>query len=251
MSKNIWIIGASSGIGLELVKIWLDKGHNVIVSARSATKSKELMSLLYSYNEKLILLNLDVSDEASIIDALEKIQSQNLKIDLLFYNAAVYNAFDLDNWNIKDFEQMININYLGAIRVIKILKSFFENQDYAKWVFNCSLSSDFGLPYGGAYSASKAALVNILQSIQPELKTKQIDLQIINHGFVNTRLTQKNDFEMPQLLEPVDAANIIATQLEKNKGFEIRFPFKLALFLRLLKILPYSISLNITKKLLK
>ncbi|PHO09383.1 SDR family oxidoreductase [Malaciobacter canalis] len=251
MSKKIWIIGASSGIGLNLVLLWLEKGYSVIVSARSATKSKELISLMGKYPSKLTLINIDVSNESSIKDSLEKIKSQEHKIDLLFYNAAVYNTFDLDNWNIKDFEQMVDINYLGAIRVISILKDFFQEQGFGKWIFNCSLSSDFGLPYGGAYSASKAALVNILQSIHPELKRKNIELQIINHGFVNTRLTKKNDFEMPQLLEPIDAAKIIASQIEKNKGFEIRFPFKLALFLKLLKILPYFISLNITKRLLK
>lgn len=251
MSKKIWIIGASSGIGLELVKIWLEKGYSVIVSARSATKSKELIKLMMRYTYKLTLVNMDVSNESSIKDSLEKIKSQEHEIDMLFYNAAVYNSFDIENWSIKDFEEMTNINYLGAIRVIAILKDFFKTQKACKWIFNCSLSSDFGLPYGGAYSASKAALVNVLQSLYPELEKINIKLQIINHGFVNTRLTKKNDFEMPQLLQPFDAAKIIALEIEKNKNFEIRFPFKLGLFLKLLKILPYFISLAITKRLLK
>ena len=118
-------------------------------------------------------------------------------------------------------------------------------------VLNASLASCFGLPYGGAYSASKAALVNIAQSLQPELQRKNIYLQIINHGFVKTRLTAKNDFEMPQLMEVDYAAKKIFDELNKSYKFEISFPFMLSKFLRILSFLPYSWSFSITKKFLK
>jgi len=151
-----------------------------------------------------------------------------------------------------NFESMIDINYLGVLRVLKPLIVNLEKQKQkSNIVLNASLASCFGLPYGGAYSASKAALVNIAQSLQPELQRKNIYLQIINHGFVKTRLTAKNDFEMPQLMEVDYAAKKIFDELNKSYKFEISFPFMLSKFLRILSFLPYSWSFSITKKFLK
>ncbi len=112
------------------------------------------------------------------------------------------------------------------------------------------MSSYFGLPQGGGYSAPKAALVNLAQALHPELDLLNIKLQIINHGFVKTRLTDKNSFEMPQLMTPLFTAEKILEGIEKSNSFEIRFPFILSLFLRTLRFLPYKVSLALTKKMI-
>lgn len=251
MRKSIWIIGCSSGIGLNLLELYLAEGHNVIASSRDI-ESKERIKELKDKYENLRLLNCDVSDTESVKDSIEQIFDSYKHLDLCIFNAGVYEAMTYKQWNIEHFENMANINYLGAVRVITSLVPYLEKQDRkAKCVFNASLSSYFGLPYGGAYSASKASLVNFAQSIQPELLEKNIEIQIINHGFVKTRLTAKNDFEMPELMEPEFAAKEIFKGIEDSYRFEIRFPFKLSLFLRLLNILPYKISMAINRRLLK
>jgi len=250
MKKNIWIIGSSSGIGLNLVKEFLKDGSNVIASARSAESSTALNELKKKY-ENLFLLNVDVSNIESIINTTKEIFSINDHLDTVFFNAGVYESMKYNEWNIKDFENMTNINYLGAVRVLNTLIPYFEKQGFGHCVFNASLSTYFGLPYGGAYSASKSALVNFAQSIQPELLAKNIQIQIINHGFVKTRLTAKNDFDMPELMDPEDAAKQIYNNLNDTYKFEIRFPYKLSLFLRFLNLLPYKLSLSITKRFLK
>ena len=104
-------------------------------------------------------------------------------------------------------------------------------------------------PHGD--SSIYGALVNLAQSIQPELLRKNIYLQIINHGFVKTRLTAKNDFDMPQLMQPEIAAKKIFEQFNKPYSFEISFPFILSKFLRLISLIPYKLSFLITKKFLK
>lgn len=251
MEKKIWIIGSSSGIGLELVKLWLNEKYTVVASARNSTSNEELISLKNKFPQNLYLENIDVSCEKSVVSCVNKVFDILGDVDICFYNAGVYEVTKIDELDISEFESMININYLGAIRV---LKYFLENRKQdakTNVVFNASLSSYFGLPYGGGYSSTKAALVNFAQSIQPELKLKNIDVQIINHGFVKTRLTQKNDFEMPQLLSPQEAAKEIFTNLSKPYRFEICFPFILSKILRLISLLPYSLSLFITKKFLK
>ena len=127
----------------------------------------------------------------------------------------------------------------------------FKAQGHGRWVWNASLASYFGLPYGGGYSAPKAALVNLAEALQPELAVQNIDLHIINHGFVRTRLTEKNEFTMPGLLEPVEAAQQIAHALDRSTAFEIRFPWRLRIVLSLLRWIPYSWSLALTRKMLR
>src|SRR5574344_386837 len=252
MTKKVWIIGASSGIGLELVKLWLENNFQVIASSRDIENSTKLLELKSKYLTNLELINIDVLDNQSVEKTVSKVFNIFNGLDICFYNAGVYESMSYEEWNISNFESMIDINYLGVLRVLKPLIVNLEKQKQkSNIVLNASLASCFGLPYGGAYSASKAALVNIAQSLQPELQRKNIYLQIINHGFVKTRLTAKNDFEMPQLMEVDYAAKKIFDELNKSYKFEISFPFMLSKFLRILSFLPYSWSFSITKKFLK
>ncbi len=250
--KKIWIIGSSSGIGLQLAKLSLERGYFVIASSRNATNSQELLELKSLYLNNLKLLDLDVSNSQSAIKSVDEAFNIFNDLDICFFNVGVYEAMKIEQWDISNFESMINTNYLGAVRVIKPLFNHLKKQEKeTRIILNASLSSYFGLPYGGAYSASKAALVNLAQSIQPEFLKHNIYVQIINHGFVKTRLTSKNDFEMPQLMSPEFAAKSIFEQFDKPYKFEISFPFILSKFLRLLSILPYKFSFFITKKFLK
>ncbi|MGK0256250.1 MAG: short-subunit dehydrogenase [Arcobacteraceae bacterium] len=248
MNKIIWIVGGSTGIGYELCKYYLDDGYSVVVSARNASTSKELKETSIQYPSRLTLINMDVRDIQSVKNATQKAWNSYGEINLCIYNVGMYESMKVEEWNLSHFEDMTQINYLGAIRVTHSLIPFFLENGKGRFVFNASISSYFGLPYGGGYSASKAALLNFCESIKPELEERNIEVQVINHGFVKTRLTAKNDFEMPQLLEAKDAAHIIFKNLSKSKDFEIRFPFMISLFLYLLKVLPYRVAFYFTKK---
>ena len=245
---NIWLVGASSGIGLELLKRWLSDGHNVVASSRNAQSSTELLELKSAYGDRLVLLDLDVSASQDCSPVVQQAWDAFGYLDRWFYNAGAYDVLKQENWELEKFEMMMQTNYMGAVRLMIPLSHYFTAQGFGQWVWNSSLSSYFGLPYGGAYSAPKAALVNLAESIQPELKAKGINLRIINHGFVKTRLTSKNTFTMPQLMQPHNAAKQIADALENQQGFEIRFPKFLTFVLALIRFIPYSWSLRLTKK---
>ena len=251
MKKKIWIVGGSSGIGLELVKLWIKEDAHLIVSARNASTNEYLSTLQKAYPDSLYLLDIDVTDNNSVCTAVKKAWNVYEGIDLWFYNAGAYETMQSQEWKIEHFEQMMQVNYLGAIRVMNEVLPYFQAQEKGRWVFNLSLSSYFGLPYGGGYSAPKAALLNLCESIQPELLEKNIQVQVINHGFVKTRLTAKNDFDMPQVMLPEEAAKQIFEGLKQPYKFEIRFPFALSLSLRILRLLPYKISLALSKKALR
>lgn len=250
MKKRIWIVGASSGIGLELVKKWLLEDYFVVASARHASETKDLLALKHIYEARLQIVDIDVTSIDSVSKAVYQVWRRFDGLDVWFYNAAVYEVMAIKEWNVAHFDAMMQVNYMGAVKVMTQLVPYFEAQKSGRWIWNASLSSYFGLPLGGGYSAPKAALINLAEALQPELMAKGIELQAINHGFVKTRLTQKNTFEMPELMSPEEAAKKIAEQMQKPYRFEIHFPFKLSTFLQILRIIPYRLSLALTKKML-
>lgn len=248
--KKIWIVGGSSGIGLEFVKKCLTSSYKVIVSSRNACSNDILLSLKKKYNKNIHLIDLDVTSSETILSCVEEAWNVYDGIDTWFYNAGAYEIMNINSWSTEHFEKMNEVNYLGVIRIMNELVPYFKKQKKGHFVWNASISSYFGLPLGGGYSAPKAALLNLAQSIYPELQLANIDLQIVNHGFVKTRLTDQNEFEMPQLMQPKYAAEKIFQKMQNQSNFEIRFPLFLSLFLRVLSLLPYKLSLAITKKML-
>ncbi|HHX06369.1 MAG: SDR family NAD(P)-dependent oxidoreductase [Thiopseudomonas sp.] len=249
--QRIWIVGASQGIGLELVKIWLKQGHQVLASARQAQQSSALTELKQQYGEQLQCLNVDVSDAQDCAIQAQRAWAAFTGLDMWFYNVGAYQPMTSEEWDWSAFVQMNQSNYLGAVALMLPLQKLFKAQGHGRWIWNASLAAYFGLPYGGGYSAPKAALVNLAEALQPELAVQNIDLQIINHGFVRTRLTEKNEFAMPGLLEPIEAAQQIAHALDRSTAFEIRFPWRLRIVLSLFKWMPYSWSLALTRKMLR
>ncbi len=248
---KIWLIGASQGIGLELVKIWLEQGHQVIASARQAEQSADLAELQQRYGQQLHCLNVDVSDAQNCAVQAEQAWSVFAGLDMWFYNVGSYQPMTCEEWDWSAFVQMNHTNYLGVVALMLPLQQHFKTQGHGRWIWNASLASYFGLPYGGGYSAPKAALVNLAEALQPELAQQKIALQIINHGFVRTRLTEKNQFPMPGLLAPEQAAQQIAQAMDSSQKFEIRFPWRLRIVLSLFRFMPYSWSLALTRKMLR
>ncbi|HHS99593.1 MAG TPA: SDR family NAD(P)-dependent oxidoreductase [Thiomicrospira sp.] len=253
--NRIWIIGGSEGIGLELTKQLLNKGSYLVVSARKAEQSIELVKLQAQYPKHLALLNCDVSLKDEVQSKTNQAWSIYNGLDTWIYNAGTYHPMTLKEWDINAFDKMNQVNYLGAVLFMHALLPLFEKshssekKSQTQWLWNISLASDFGLPYGGGYSAPKAALQNLAESLQPELEEANIQLKVVNHGFVKTRLTAKNDFTMMGLMKPDEAAKKIVLALQKNH-FETRFPFSLASTLGIIKRLPKSWALKITRTML-
>lgn len=252
--KRIWIVGASSGIGLSLTQSLLQDGYLVVASARTAEESDALASLKKQFGNQLQRLNVDVTQTDGLAAKIDQAWSFFGGLDIWFYNAGVYQPMTFDAFDYELFEAMNAVNYLGCVALMVAMKKrVLHTQDFQmRWIWNISIASQVGLPYGGAYSAPKAALLNLAESVQPELETYGVTLQVINHGFVKTRLTDKNQFEMPGLMMPDEAANRIVQWIHhKGKPFEVTFPKKVTWFLKLLKILPYHWVFALTRGLLK
>lgn len=253
MRKNCWIVGASYGIGEALAHKFYQSGYNVILSARSSEKLDELQqNLLLESDSKsnigeIATSILDVCDlnsiQKSFVELLEKFQ----KIDLVIFCSGLYKPMSVADFDLDSAKKIIDVNLVGFLNLLHVTVPQMIKQKSGHIAAVASVAGYCGLPQSFAYGASKAALINLCEGIYPELQRHKIDVSVINPGFVKTRLTDQNKFQMPFLISSLEAANFIFDGLQK-KYFEIHFPKKFTFILKLLRILPYRIFFFFTKK---
>jgi len=144
----------------------------------------------------------------------------------------------------------MDINYMGVVNCLQAAVPAYIERRGGHIAVVSSVAGYQGLPNASAYGASKAALINMCEALQPELAACNVKLQLINPGFVRTPLTDLNEFPMPFLMEVEDAAACIIRGLNRN-SFEISFPKRFTWLLKFMQILPYSIYLRLSRKLIK
>ncbi len=231
--KTVWIIGASAGIGKSLA-IELDrKGYSVALSARN---EKKLEALSKKLKNKSIIAPCDVTKKAHIENALKDVQKAFEKIDNVIFMAGIYTPMSLEKLDLKKTKQIIDVNLMGAFNLIEVVLPALNSQKSSQLVLCASVAGYRGLPGSQPYGSTKAALINLAESLRCEVG-KKIDIKVINPGFVKTRLTDKNDFDMPMRITPEKAAEAIIKGLE-SKRFEIHFPKAFTLSMKLLSCLP-------------
>lgn len=248
--KNCWVIGASSGIGLELAKKYFQEGWNVIISSR---RQQILEQIVANHPKNHHAQNnfqaqvLDVSDAQSFKIASQNVFEKFSNIDLVVFAPAIYQPMSLKEFSIDYAKETIALNLSSFFDFIELVIKPMMLQKSGKIAVIASVAGYRGLPNSLAYGASKAGLINLCEGIYPELKANNLDLAIINPGFVETRLTQKNNFAMPAIISAKEASNIIFKGLSTNK-FEIHFPLKFTLLMKLIRIMPYQFYLKIINK---
>lgn len=235
--KHVWIIGASSGIGFALAQELAAQGAVLALSARSEEKLNDLNKLLGGDH---LVCPMDVSDERATKEALSLIQASFPKLDSAIFLAAIYSPHNGEKKEIGFIHEMLHVNVGGAFNMIDAVQPFFETQKFGQIVLCGSVAGYRGLPTGQPYCATKAAIINLAESLKVDLAPKNIDVKVICPGFVKTPLTDKNDFEMPMMIEADEAARAIAKGV-LGKGFEIHFPKRFTYIMKFLKFLPYPL----------
>ncbi|MFK8068444.1 MAG: SDR family NAD(P)-dependent oxidoreductase [Gammaproteobacteria bacterium] len=243
--KYIWIIGASSGIGRALAHELANRGATLTLSARNRSALEELAMELEGAHR---VISLDVADTDSVLNASRSINSVFPRLDSVIFMAGIYQPMTLDNLDMDSLQQLVEINLVGAFNVVHAVLPILSAQKNGQIALCGSVSGYTGLPNGQPYSATKAAIINLAESLRAETRNKGIDVKLINPGFVKTPMTELNNFSMPMIIEPEDAANIIATQLQSNR-FEIHFPKKFSCIMKILTFLPYNLYFYLMTKL--
>jgi len=242
--EHIWLIGASSGIGAALARELAAGGATLILSAR---RELELQQLNRELGGGHRVLPLEVAEAAAVQAAAHSIHQQAGKIDRVIFLAAIYRPAEAAKRDAAFARQLVEVNLLGGIYVSEAVLPIFEQQGRGQLALCASAAGFTGMPGGQPYSATKAALINYAESLYAEVE-EGIDIKLINPGFVRTRITDKNRFHMPMLLEPEAAAKHIACGLQSRR-FEIHFPKPFTLLVKSLRLLPYPLTLAITRRL--
>lgn len=229
--KRYWLIGASEGLGAALARKLNSAGVEVIVSARNEDKLKALVAEMPG---KASYVTLDVSDRASVEAAAKEVG----EIDGMIYLAGVYWPMKAQDWNAEQAEAMADVNFTGAIRAVGAVLPDMQARNKGHILITGSLSAFRGLPGAIGYAASKAGTLVLAESLYADLRKTGIRVQVANPGFVRTRLTDKNDFKMPFLMEPEDAAREMFELMNDEGRFMRSFPRPFSWLFRISQLMP-------------
>jgi short-subunit dehydrogenase len=230
MSKQnqvVWVTGASSGIGKEMALQYAAKGYSVAVSARRIELLNELVNDIKTKGGDGMAVACDVTEESEIENAIQRIVQQYGKIDIAVANAGCGVVGFMDNLSKQDWYRQFNINVLGLAMTAKHVMPELKKTK-GRLVLIGSISAFLPNPFIGAYGASKAAVHNIGESYQVELKGSGVSCTTIHPGFVDSHITrvdnqgvfhpEAKDPRPANLMWPTDKAVVdMIKAIEKRK----------------------------------
>ena len=248
--RTVWLVGASSGIGRALGSALHARGARVVVSARKA----DALDAFVVEHPGALALPIDVTDLPAVHTAVRKIVETG-GLDCMVYCAGHYREMTAMAFDLPDMLRHCQINYEGALHVLDaVLPHFLGRAKAGSSGFNghisliSSVAGYRGLPKSLAYGPTKAALINLAETLYLDLHERGVGVSLINPGFVDTPLTKQNKFTMPALITTDQAAEAILRGWEKG-AFEIHFPKRFTYVMKLLQLLPYRASFAATRRL--
>lgn len=237
MSRRVWITGASSGIGRAAALELARRGDEVIASARSTDKLEQLAR---EGDGKVHPLPLDVTDQAAVAEAFERLERAGGPLDVAVLAAGTHQPVDATDFKAQELRTLVEINLMGVANVLEPVMAAMIGRGRGRIAIVSSIAGYRGLPTSAYYGATKAALINLAESLRFDLQKHGVTMQLIDPGFVRTPLTDKNQFAMPFLMEPEDAARRLADGLMSDR-FEVTFPKRFTWMLKALRCLPYGL----------
>lgn len=252
--KTVWIVGASSGIGEACASLLHEQGATVCVSARNAPALQDWVArragTAADASSRLLALPLDVSDSDALRAAVRTLSARG-PLDLVLYCAGYYKAQRADEFQLEEMLRHQQVNYVGALHLLDAVLPQLQAQAARGQGGHLSLVSSVagyrGLPRSLAYGPTKAALINLVETLYLDLHPTGLGVSLVNPGFVATPLTAQNDFRMPALITPGQAAREMLAGWERG-DFELHFPKRFTRWLRLLRLLPYSLYFPLVRK---
>ncbi len=242
---RVWVIGASTGIGAEIARELLKRGARVALSARK----RELLHEVANGHADALVAPLDVTDADSVRSAAATVATRWGGIDFVLVVAGTHTEMRAQNWNLADARRLFDINLHGVLHCVDVALPLLARSDGAQRGIGivASVAGYVGLPRALVYGASKAALINFTESLYGDLRPQGIGVYLINPGFVDTPLTRRNDFAMPALMRADEAARATLDGIAAGR-FEIHYPKRFTLWLKLLRLLPYRLQLYAVRK---
>lgn len=232
--KVVWVVGASSGIGAATARELLARGATVVVSARREAALEDVSG------GRMHVVPLDVTDATSVEAAAAQIRVELGHIDIAVLAAGHWKQTDVDSWDTDDFDRHLKVNLTGMSNAIAaVLPDMLERRGGT--IAGISSVAGFrGLAGAEAYGATKAAQINMLESLRVHVAKRGVQVTTICPGFVRTELTAGNEFPMPFIIDADQAARSICNGLERDRT-EIVFPLPMALLMKAARLVPVGL----------
>ena len=240
--KTVWLVGASTGIGRATAHKLHTLGAKVIVSARS----QAALDTFAAGHPGATVVAMDAADAASVETAAQTVLAAG-PLDLVLYCAGYYKEMRATEFDLGQMLQHNQVNYVGALYLLSAVLPHFLARKTGHISLVSSVAGYRGLPQGLAYGPTKAALINLAETLHVDLKDSHISVSLICPGFVETALTAQNKFSMPGLIKPENAADEILRGWARGE-FEIHFPKRFTLFMKALALLPPVLYFPVIRK---
>ncbi len=241
--KRVWVIGASSGIGEATAQQLLLMGARVALSARNRGALEQLAMC----SPRTLVLPLDVTDHASVAQAGAAIDALWGGIDLVIIAAGGYRPMQATGFDLDAAKDLIALNLTGVLNCLDVVLPVLLRQGAGGVAVLSSVAGFRGLPLALAYGPSKAALINLCESLYAELHPRGIGVYLVTPGFVATPMTAQNTFAMPAVIGVDEAADELIQGIECGQ-FHVHFPRRFTLVMRLLRLLPYRLYFWLIRK---
>ncbi len=238
--KRIWLIGAGSGIGKSLALKLAAAGNQVAISGRNVVglDAVALEAASSGGAGKLFPVACDVTDDQQMASVLSSVETALGGLDMLIYCAGRCEYIDNADMKTDLFRRVYEVNVFGMVNAIQGALPLLKRSGNAPQIVGvASMSAVVGLPRAEAYGSSKAAAIYMLDALRLDLTDQKIDVTVVNPGFVETPMTDSNDFPMPFLMQGDQAADCIIAGVSKRKR-TVNFPFKLWFSLKLAALFP-------------
>lgn len=244
--QRVWLVGASSGIGLACAQALQAAGAHVVISARELGALSDWAKQSETKGQRVELFPLDVTDGLQVKYVTRQIVA-NGPIDMLLYCAGHYRAQRATDFDLQDMLRHQEVNYNGLLRVLGEALPVLLQQGFGHISLVSSVAGWRGLPNGLAYGPTKAAMTNLAETLYMDLQDRGIGVSLISPGFVATPLTAQNNFQMPALISPEQAANEMLKGWAQG-AFDIHFPRRFTLWLKLMRLLPYRLYFALVRR---
>ena len=232
--KTVWLVGASSGIGLATAQALHGRGAQVVISARQAP----LLEAFCAAHAGAVACPLDVTDAQAVQAAAGQLLDRG-PIDMVVYCAGHYKAQRGFDFTLEELLRHQQINYVGALHVMAATLPAMLAHGSGHFSLVASVAGYRGLPKSLAYGPTKAALINLAESLYADVQPRGIGVSLVNPGFVQTPLTAQNRLHMPALITPDQAASAMLEGWRRGV-FEIHYPKRFTRWMKLLGVLPYA-----------
>ena len=244
MSKNVWITGASSGIGKALAIKFAKEGWQVAASARRENLLKDLSN----QDPNIYPFPLDVKNEDNAKKIFQNILEKFKTIDISVFCTGIHDPDAEKNLSSEKIREIMETNFFGTLNCIMAINNYFIEKKSGHISIVSSVAGYRGLPAASGYCASKSALTSLAESLYFDFKRHNVRVSLISPGFIKTPMTDKNKFPMPMIKSPEFAAEKMFIGLTKKNAFEIHFPISFTFMMKLLKIMPNWLYFLLVKK---